>query len=134
MQKEKFILCPIKENRLLFPKDGKGQVRMKEFYNEFTNSNTPIKSSLGLYDAQWNTEMLSNLMGGKYFQNPKHLKLIQDLIAYTTTTSDTVLDFFSGSATTAHAVMALNAIDQGHRKYIMVQIPEQCASSREGKN
>ena len=126
---EKEIDRLIKENRLLFPKDGKGQVRMKEFYNEFANSNTPIKSSLGLYDAQWNTEMLSNLMGGKYFQNPKHLKLIQDLIAYTTTTSDTVLDFFSGSATTAHAVMALNAIDQGHRKYIMVQIPEQCDSS-----
>ena len=114
----------IQENRLIFPKSGNGQVRAKEFYGEFKNSNTPIKSSLGLYDAQWNTEMLVKLMGGKYFQNPKHLRLMRDLITFTIGKNDLVLDFFSGSATTAHAVMQLNAEDGGHRKYIMVQLPE----------
>lgn len=114
----------IQEGRLLFPKNKNGQVRAKEFYSEFKNTNTPIKSSLGLYDAQWNTEMWSKLMGGKFFQNPKHLKLMIDIIAYTLPDDAIILDFFSGSATTAHAVMQLNAEDGGNRKFIMVQLPE----------
>lgn len=114
----------IKENQILFPINPQGQVRAKEFYYEFGNVNTPIKSSLGLYDAQWNTEMLVKLMGGKYFQNPKHLRLIKDLISYTINNCGVILDFFSGSATTAHAVMKLNAEDGGNRKFIMVQLPE----------
>ena len=114
----------IQEGRLLFPKNKNGQVCAKEFYSEFKNTNTPIKSSLGLYDAQWNTEMWSKLMGGKFFQNPKHLKLMIDIIAYTLPDDAIILDFFSGSATTAHAVMQLNAEDGGNRKFIMVQLPE----------
>lgn len=115
----------IKEGRLLFPSSPRGQVRAKEFYNEFDNANTPIKSSLGLYDAQWNTEMIVKLMGGKFFQNPKHLKLMRDLISYVAKPNDIILDFFSGSATTAHAVMLLNSEDQGNRKFILVQLPEE---------
>ena len=114
----------IDENRLIFPKAKSGQVRAKEYYDEFRNSNTPIKSSLGLYDAQWNTEMLVELMGGKFFQNPKHLKLMYNLLSFTIKEGDIILDFFSGSATTAHAVMQLNAEDGGRRKFIMVQLPE----------
>ena len=121
----------IDENRLIFPKAKSGQVRAKEYYNEFRNSNTPIKSSLGLYDAQWNTEMLVELMGGKFFQNPKHLKLMYNLLSFTIKEGDTILDFFSGSATTAHAVMQLNAEDGGHRKFIMVQLPEKCDETSE---
>lgn len=121
----------IQEKRLIFPKSSGGQVRAKEFYSEFKNSNTPIKSSLGLYDAQWNTEMLVKLMGGKYFQNTKHLKLMRDLIAFTIGQTDIILDFFSGSATTAHAVMQLNAEDGGNRKFIMVQLPEKCDEKSE---
>ena len=114
----------IYENRLIFPKNKNGQVRAKEYYYEFKNENTPIKSSLGLYDAQWNTEMIVSLMGGKYFQNPKHLKLIKNIISFSCKDQDLIIDFFSGSATTAHAVMKLNAEDGGHRKFIMVQLPE----------
>ena len=121
----------IQEGRLLFPSHPSGQVRAKEYYSEFRNANTPIKSSLGLYDAQWNTEMLVKLMGGKFFQNPKHLKLMKNLVAYTTGTNDIVLDFFSGSATTAHAVMQLNAEDGGNRKFIMVQLPEETDAKSE---
>lgn len=115
----------IEEGRLLFPSSPNGQVRAKEFYYEFDNANTPIKSSLGLYDAQWNTEMIVKLMGGKFFQNPKHLKLMRDLISYVVKPNDIVLDFFSGSATTAHAVMQLNSEDHGQRKFILVQLPEE---------
>ena len=121
----------ISEKRLLFPKSPSGQVRAKEYYSEFKNACTPIKSSLGLYDAQWNTEMLVKLMGGKFFQNPKHLKLMKDLVAYTANGDCFVLDFFSGSATTAHAVMQLNAEDGGNRKFIMVQLPEVCDEKSE---
>lgn len=121
----------IKENRILFPKNSNGQVRMKEFYNEFDNMCTPIKSSLGLYDAQWNTEMITKLMDGKFFQNPKHLKLMKDIINATLPNNSIILDFFSGSATTAHAVMQLNAEDGGKRKFIMVQLQEVCDEKSE---
>lgn len=121
----------IKENRIIFPKNPAGQVRMKEFYNEFDNMCTPIKSSLGLYDAQWNTETVTKLMDGKFFQNPKHIKLMYDIINATLPKNSIILDFFSGSATTAHACMQLNAEDGGNRKFIMVQLPENCAPDSE---
>ena len=121
----------IAEGRIIFPKNPNGQVRAKEYFSEFSNKYIPIKSSLGLYDAQWNTEMLTNLMEGKYFQNPKHLHLMEYIIRATMDKTSTILDFFSGSATTAHAVMQLNAEDGGHRKFIMVQLPEPCDEKSE---
>lgn len=62
--------------------------------------------------------------GKKYFDFPKSMEMIKKTIQMGTGTSDIILDFFSGSATTAHAVMQLNAEDGGNRKYIMVQLPE----------
>jgi adenine-specific DNA-methyltransferase len=109
---------------LIFPKSDDGQVRMKEYFFEFKNENTPIKSSWGLYDSQYNTQMLESLMGGKFFQNPKHIKLITDLISYVASDGDIILDFFAGSATTAHACMLLNAKDGGKRTFATVQIDE----------
>lgn len=53
------------------------------------------------------------------------MSLLQFLLQFTTKNNDIILDFFSGSATTAHAVMQLNAEDGGHRKFIMVQLPEE---------
>lgn len=66
-----------------------------------------------------------------YFSFPKPTKLIKYLIRLATLSNSTVLDFFSGSATTAHAVMQLNAEDGGNRKYIMVQLPEKCDEKSE---
>lgn len=71
-----------------------------------------------------NKEMKNLFEGGKPFSNPKPIGLIKFLLDITKTTDALVLDFFSGSATTAHAVMQLNAEDGGNRKYIMVQLPE----------
>lgn len=73
------------------------------------------------------------LMGGKYFDNPKNVNLlIRMLKSYTNNDKDCiVLDFFSGSATTAHAVMQLNKEDSGKRKFICVQLPEVCDENTE---
>lgn len=67
----------------------------------------------------------------KVFDFPKSTKLLQYLINVGTDADSIILDFFSGSATTAHAVMQLNAEDGGNRKFIMVQLPEQCEEKSE---
>lgn len=69
-------------------------------------------------------ELLNILKNRKIFDTPKPVKLVKELIRATTLKNNFILDFFSGSATTAHAVMDLNAEDGGNRKYIMVQLPE----------
>lgn len=65
------------------------------------------------------------------FDNPKSKQLIAELIRLRGCKNDIILDFFSGSATTAHAVMQLNAEDGGKRKFIMVQLQEECAENSE---
>ncbi len=88
--------------------------------------------SLIYEDNRATTKMLSDLFNGrKVFDNPKPLAVIIRLLDYVTNSGSLVLDFFSGSATTAHAVMQLNAEDGGHRKFIMVQLPEKCDESSE---
>lgn len=78
-------------------------------------------------------EELKKLLDGKVFDSPKPKELIMKMLKLTTYTDhdDIVLDFFSGSATTAHAVMQLNAEDGGNRHFIMVQLPEVCDEKSE---
>ena len=78
-------------------------------------------------------EELKKLFGGKVFDSPKPKELIMKMIRLATYTneSDIILDFFSGSATTAHAVMQLNAEDGGNRRFILVQLPEVCDEKSE---
>lgn len=78
-------------------------------------------------------ESLKKLLSGKVFDSPKPVDLIAKMLklATYTDTGDIVLDFFSGSATTAHAVMQLNAEDGGNRRFIMVQLPEVCDEKSE---
>lgn len=71
------------------------------------------------------------LFNRDYFSNPKPYKLIRYLQIIASDKDSVILDFFSGSATTAHAVMQLNAEDGGHRKFIMVQLPEPCDEKSE---
>ena len=77
------------------------------------------------------TSELSALFNHRYFDFPKPSVLIKEFIKQAADEDSTVLDFFSGSATTAHAVMQLNAEDGGHRKFIMVQLPEKCDEASE---
>lgn len=77
------------------------------------------------YSSGNGTNEVKNLFGiERLFDNPKPIKLIEDFINISLNNNDIILDFFSGSATTADALMQLNAEDGGKRKYIMVQIPE----------
>lgn len=85
------------------------------------------------FNTQGSKEM-TNLLGNiSIFDNPKPVDLIKELIKLGSMPKDIVLDFFSGSSTTAHAVMQLNSEDEGNRKYIMVQLPEETPEDSEAR-
>lgn len=83
------------------------------------------------YSSGNGTSLLKEMFEGRIFDNPKPLQLVYDFIMIGSSKDSIVLDFFSGSATTAHAVMQLNAEDGGNRKFIMVQLPEKCDEKSE---
>lgn len=114
----------IAEGRIIFPSDPSKYPARKEFLNEYENKQQLV-TSLGLYATKATTEKLYDIFDGKkVFTNPKPDTLLRFLIQQCLFDDEIVLDYFSGSATTAHAVMQLNAEDKGHRKFIMVQLPE----------
>ena len=80
---------------------------------------------------QVGTQEVKKLLDGEYMSFPKSCAYIQMICQMLSSSSGIVLDFFSGSATTAHAVMQLNAEDGGPRKFIMVQLPEPCDEASE---
>ena len=83
------------------------------------------------YSSGNGTAQIKELFDGRIFDNPKPVQLIHDMVMIGGEEDAIILDFFSGSATTAHAVMQLNAEDGGHRKFIMVQLPEPCDEQSE---
>lgn len=81
-------------------------------------------------DGRASSKRLANLMGDKVFENPKDEEIIQRLIEFSgTAKEDIILDFFSGSATTAHAVFLSNVHQKSQRKFILVQIPEKISTA-----
>jgi len=74
---------------------------------------------------------LHELLGGNYFDFPKPVNLIKHLINFCTTENDLILDFFGGSGSTGHAISELNKLDEGNRKYILIQIPEATGENSE---
>ncbi|TYA32712.1 site-specific DNA-methyltransferase [Aggregatibacter actinomycetemcomitans] len=115
----------IEERRIIFPKNDDGLPKQKEFFNEFANPYMPIKSHLGWFDPQSKTEKnVEKLMGQKVFLYRKPLELMKKLILQSAENNEIILDFFAGSASTAHAVMQLNAEDNSNRQFILVQLPE----------
>lgn len=123
----------ISEGRILFPKELDGLPKQKEFLSEFANPNMPIKSHLGLFHSQDATEKeVENMMGAKLFLYRKPIELTKKIIEQgTIEKEEIILDFFAGSATTAHAVFEMNYHDNANRKFILVQIPEPCAENEE---
>ena len=84
------------------------------------------------YNAiQYGTKVVNELFNAKVFDFPKSIYLIMDILKLCMDKNDIVLDFFSGSATTADAVLRLNAEDNGKRKFILVQLPEKCDETTE---
>ena len=122
----------IDENRIIWPDSPTGRPRKKSFLFELSD-NLPGYSSVfnsGVY-TNTATKELASIFDGYLFDFPKPVEIIRQLIQQVTAPEDIILDFFSGSATTAHAVMQLNAEDGGHRKFIMVQLPEPCDEKSE---
>lgn len=118
----------LKDNRIWFGSDGNGVPRMKRFLSELKKPGiTPmtIWKYKEVGHSQEATQQLQKLMcGKKYFDYPKPVKLIQRAVQLYSENDSIILDFFSGSATTAQSVIEQNAEDGGHRKFIMVQLPE----------
>lgn len=127
----------------IFPKPERMQEMIDKGYVEFGPDEKKVPTfkrylkdheyqapySVFYQDGRAATKRLRTLMGGSYFDHPKDETILADFISFICTNGDeTVLDFFSGSATTAHAMMDLNAKDGGHRKFIMVQVPEKIDS------
>lgn len=110
---------------IVFGVDETTQPRRKYLLEENMYENIP---SL-LYYGGSDTDLLSQM--GIPFETPKVVSVCAEHIKSFTENDDIVLDFFSGSATTAHAVMQLNAEDDGRRKFIMVQLPEKCDEASE---
>ena len=107
--------------------NGDNTPRIKRFISETNQGFVPI--SLWYHKDVGHTQSakqnLKKLFNDKdYFDTPKTVELISRMIHISSSQDDIVLDFFSGSSTTAHAVMQLNAEDGGNRKFIMVQLPE----------
>lgn len=118
----------LKNNEIWFGKDGDGVPRQKRFLSNVKQGITPmtIWKYKDVGHSQEATKNLRELFDGKmYFDYPKSIELIKRCIELYSEEDSIILDFFSGSATTAHAVMDLNAEDGGNRKYIMVQLPEE---------
>ena len=118
----------LQDNRIWFGPDGNSVPSMKRFLSELRKSGiTPmtIWKYTDVDHSQGATQKLAQLFEGKkYFDYPKPVELLKRCLSLYTNKDSIVLDFFSGSATTAHAVMQLNAEDGGNRKFIMVQLPE----------
>lgn len=113
-------------------KDNKWIPYEKEY---FANQIKVIKQRSILYNTA-NTGDGSNLLTGLFtkkdmFENPKPIELVKIFLEHSSSNDDIILDFFSGSGTTAHAVMQLNSEDNGNRQFICVQLPEVCDEKSE---
>jgi len=125
----------IRNGRIKFKEDHKDGERgfiFKTYLHHLTNKYKPVDSLIftsNEYMNQVATKKINDLEIP--FDYPKNVEFIKDMCKYVTNNNDIIIDFFSGSASTAHAVMQLNAEDGGHRKFIMVQIPEPCDEKSE---
>ena len=114
----------IDHGRVVFGEDETTLPRIRRNLFEYDKQ---VMRSVRFSYAQTATQEFNKIFDGKrVFENPKSVSDIKDLIQYIIPDyeSDIILDFFSGSATTAHAVMELNSVTQGKRQYILVQLPE----------
>lgn len=127
----------LRQNRIWFGSDGNGVPRIKRFLSELRFEGmvpTSILFHKEVGHSQSATQALNKLMEGGYFDGPKPLGLLRRLLTMANLDPDSiVLDFFSGSGTTAHAVMQLNAEDGGHRKFICVQLAEDTPEDSEAR-
>ena len=116
--------------RIVKKKDGSWSVQFKQYLNLSGKKPRSMTMDFG-GSIEGKNEVGSLFESEKTFSYPKSTKFIKTLLSTIDCKDSLILDFFSGSATTAHAVMQLNAEDGGHRKFIMVQLPEKCDEASE---
>ena len=126
----------VSDNRIYFGKNGDGMPQRKKYWCERGENEGVVPWTWWSYDyAGENREATKEFKilfnDATLFNGPKPTKLITKLLQLINTNDSIILDFFSGSATTAHAVMQLNAEGGGYRKFIMVQLPEPCGEKSE---
>lgn len=133
--KEDTFKALLKENRVYWTDNGKGMPRIKVYLKDAERDG---QAAINFFTCdkfgsnQEGSAELEGLFGAKgMFDNPKPIRLLQSLLLLASNPTSVILDFFSGSATTAHAVMQLNSEDGGKRKFIMVQLPEVCVENSE---
>lgn len=125
----------IEDGRVFFGQDGNGAPQLKRYLSEVQQGVVP--TTYWSYENCGHNDLarkeIKALFENPPFDTPKPTDLIKQILRIATkmNNNDIILDFFSGSATTAHAVMQLNAEDGGNRKFIMVQLPEVCAEKSE---
>lgn len=122
------------QNKIWFGSDGNGVPRIKKYLSEGKQGLTPesiISSKKGGTNDSAKREIVDLFEGKAVFETPKPVELISHLLSMILGDNVTVLDFFGGSSTTAHAVMQKNSEDGGNRKYILVQLPEPCKPDSE---
>ena len=132
---KKAFLERLQDNRIWFGPDGNGVPRIKRFLTDLKHEGMVPTSIMFFKDvghSQEGAQEVSKLLDGGFFSGPKPQRLMQRLLTLANLKTDSVvLDFFSGSASTAHAVLSKNAEDGGRRKFIMVQLPEKCDEASE---
>ena len=121
-------LLKLQEQNLIWYGDANTPPRIKSHLQPDTVS---VPDNYKYYDTSKDKKLIDDLFSARVFEYPKSLELVKNFVEISVRGDDIVLDFFSGSATTAHAVMLLNAEDGGQRKFIMVQIPEVCDDKSE---
>ena len=125
----------LQDNRIWFGSDGNSVPSIKRFLSELKYSGMAPTSILFYKEvghSQEGAKEVTSLLDAGAFDGPKPIRLLRRLLTLANPDNDSIiLDFFSGSATTAHAVMQLNAEDGGKRKFIMVQLPEPCPENSE---
>ena len=123
----------VADNRIWFGENGDSRPRQKKFLSEADGGNAwTWWTNIEVGHNQEGAKDVKNILGASdLFTNPKPIRLIHRLLRLITDKDSIILDFFSGSATTAHAVMQLNAEDGGNRRFIMVQLPEPCGEKSE---
>nr|WP_108872310.1 site-specific DNA-methyltransferase [Tessaracoccus timonensis] len=123
------------EGRIVFGSTGRGGPQRKRFLSEALGRGKVAKTLWDDVSTTTNaTQALKKLFGGQsLFDTPKPVDLIQRIIQLGTDKDSLVLDFFSGSGTTAHALMKQNAMDGGQRSHIQVQLPEPAADNSQAK-
>ena len=122
----------IQNGEVIWPSSPSGRPRRKKFAKDLQSEYTGLSTILDtVYNTQATRELKMLFDGEDFFDFPKPTDYLKLIIQQGAPEGGIILDFFSGSATTAHAVMQLNAEDGGHRKFIMVQLPEKCDEQSE---